>query len=167
MSDLKAWQTSPLQWCVANGAHVPHIGEISPAQYGSLSARAKKAYDAKRAREWEASGATKAEWERRVLAAYAAGEPDDTASQAARDAYAAAVRRGTKAREAGAAQARRAANELEISDCKVGERVFSFCTQYATVTRVNRVSVSVVTETGRKMVIRAGAVMRVAPHELA
>jgi hypothetical protein len=163
---MHAWQTSANRWCALKGVDVPHACEISPAQYGLLSKRAKAEYDHKRTQEWDVTAAAKAEWQRLVLAAYAAGEPDETASQEARAFYASALREQAKVRAQSELRARRDANDLAISDCRAGDRVFSHSTGYAVITRVNRVSISVTTEGGRKMVIRAGAVMRRAPSEI-
>lgn len=67
------WEISPSQYQAAIGVHQPWIAEISPMQYAGLSKRGKAAYDAKRAREWDASAAAKDHWRDLILEAHDAG----------------------------------------------------------------------------------------------
>lgn len=67
---LEVWKIGRDLYQARLGIKRPHIGEISGVQYGLMSKRAKKAYDAKRHAEWEASGACATQYAKEVFEAF-------------------------------------------------------------------------------------------------
>lgn len=68
-----AWQTTPEAWKSLRGIHTPWIAEVSPHQLAAMNGRTRRAYDAKRSAEWDASAKGYAAWLAEVMAGYDAG----------------------------------------------------------------------------------------------
>jgi len=91
------WMYSARQYQYAHGVHEPHIAEASPHQMGSMGKREKKEYMEKRSSDWQASGAIKQEWAKKVIQAHDEGKfslDDPSTPKDTRD-----IVRGTKRAE--------------------------------------------------------------------
>lgn len=158
------------QYQAAKGVHQPWAMEISPVQYARMGKSAKRAYDAKRAAEWDASAECKRQYEREVLAAFDAGAFSLSDPTVLQDA-ARVVRRALADREIARVEAEREQaledNMLVIADLAVGMRVYCLVGgRYADVVKVNRKSAIVRFDGGREYKVRDGFVTRRAPREL-
>lgn len=143
----KPWTTDASRYQSALGVKQPWIAEISPVQYGRMSARAKKAYDAKRAAEWEASGVAKERWRKEVLRAFDLGQfrlDDDDVTEDAREAVRLGQRRVAEAAEKSALALARTANQVLPGELEVGDRVYDLMRgKYGTVSKVFKKSARV------------------------
>ena len=146
--ETPAWQTTPEAWKSARGIHTPWIAEISPHQLASLPASQRRAYDAKRRREWDASAEGYAAWLAEVMAAYDAGafDPRDLRiPRAVSEAVGIERVRRAAAAEKQAAEAARAAvlaDHWTRETVKVGDAVWHFIYRWMRVRRVNRETVT-------------------------
>lgn len=150
-----AYTMSKSQYQARSGVHQPMICEISPMQYQGLSKRARREYDAKREREWNASAEIKQAYTREVIAAYDAGEIDADTPGIHADAKSAIlserVRRSKQEAEERYEAARRE-NEIRSADeLKIGDRVHSLMVGYGEVVKINQKSVRIQSERGGHM----------------
>lgn len=127
------WEMSASQYQLSIGVHQPWIAEISIPQYAGLSKRAKREYDAKRAKEWQASADAKTEWRNKVMEAYDKGiitkntpnlHPD------ARSAITLALIAKEKQQKETTFDKAYAENHIKsISELNVGDRVYDIMTR--------------------------------------
>lgn len=143
-----AWQTTPEAWKSLRGIHTPWIAEVSPHQLAAMNGRTRRAYDAKRSAEWDASAKGSAAWLAEVMAGYDAGAfglDHPELCERARDAIRAElVARARRADEA-AEKARRdaaLADHWTRETAKVGAPVWHFIYRWMRVRRVNRETVT-------------------------
>ena len=144
----KPWQYGPRAWQAAHNVHAPWIAEISPWQYANMSTRQKRAYDAKRDREWTASGECKAEWARAVIEAFDAGYCDLRSPDLHPDAQSTIIheliRRKKMLREDALQQALDDNKILPGTLLEPGTRVFSLMSSsYIIITKADRRGMSV------------------------
>lgn len=141
--DVEAWKMSRSQWKHSRNIHEPWVGEISPAQRGLMSQRARSAYDAKRVVEWDASEAGSAEYRRLVLEAHAQGSIPE--GEASADAQAEIRWHETRERERESASRAAMAHERNVCDESVeaGSKVYLAPFGYGRVVRVSRLSIRV------------------------
>lgn len=142
----KPWTYSPASWLYANNVHQPWIGEISGMQYAGLSKRAKKAYDEKRAREWQRAGDEKDKWLALCLAAYDAGEFTLDSPELHDEAKDWIVRSLAKRKQdAAKSEYDKRYDEnrrVDIAKLEVGGKVWDFIArQYGTLTKKSKLSV--------------------------
>ena len=151
MSDKFIWTMSRSAWQHAQGIHQPHIGEISGVQLARMSKRARRVYDAKREREWDASSEAKQRYDRRVVEAHDAGEfavGDATTHRDARAAVVASATRRAEAAQAAQWEGAQKDNVLSIDQVAVGDRVWLIIGgHYGTVIKKNKKSIRVKLET--------------------
>ncbi|HEY0174447.1 MAG TPA: hypothetical protein VGB98_25750 [Pyrinomonadaceae bacterium] len=172
LAETPVWKMNRTQYQAARGVHQPWIAEISPMQYGGLSGRGRRAYDAKRSQEWAASGACKTEYDRLVFEAYKRGEfklKDEGVTKDAESAVAYLSAQEKQAdREERLRAARRANQILHVDDAEEGDRVFIVgYSQYATVVKKLKVSFSLKAEgSGREFKIAAGACVWLSYNDL-
>ena len=136
----KPWTTDAARYQSALGVKQPWIAEISPVQMGRMSARAKKAYDAKRAAEWEASGVAKERWRKEVIRAFELSLfrlSDDEVTNEAREAVRFEQRRAEDLAQKRALVVARTANQVLPDEVAKGHRVWDLMRrQYGVVTKV-------------------------------
>lgn len=140
------WKYSPTQYQAILGVHQPHIAEISPMQYASLSKRGRAQYDAKRTQEWDASFACKEAWRTAVIAAHDAGRFDPAGSEVSEHARTAVWAEGKRREEVVKAchmEDARQRNRITSADqISVGDRVYSLmCRKYGTIVKKSAKSV--------------------------
>lgn len=143
-----AWQTTPEAWKSLRGIHTPWIAEVSPMQLGLMRPNARKAYDEKRRREWEASAEGFRAWLAEAMAAFDAraftlDHPD--LHPAARDAIRTELVARAQRAEAASAEARREAafaDHWTRETATVGAPVYHVIYRWMRVRRVNRETVT-------------------------
>jgi hypothetical protein len=144
--DDPLWTMSPSAYLAIMGVKEPHIMEISPVQLARMSKRARREYDAKRHKEWNASGEAKQKWRQGVIDAYEAGKvslDDPKLHPEAKSAILGhRVDQKKKSKEE-LKEAARKANQINgPEDLKVGDRVFTIMgNHYGTVTKVSKKSI--------------------------
>jgi hypothetical protein len=150
--DLPVWQISVHAY-QAKGVHQPWIAEIAPSQYAGLGKRARADYDAKRAREWDASADYKSAYAAECLAAVDA-DPMILTHPAchtdAREAIYYARARRDKDQHKELVRAASEENSLpDPSEVRAGDRVYHLLSgQYLHVVKVNRQTLHCVTSAG-------------------
>jgi hypothetical protein len=151
-----AWQISAERYLYERGVHSPQICEISPMQRGLMGKQAGARYDKRRREGWAVAAAAAAEWKREVIAAFDAGEIslDTTAlHREAREAI--RLELGARAEAAREAERRKVYSDnaaVEISALRPGDRLwFLMWQRYVTVRKVNKITVTVETEDGRRL----------------
>ncbi len=128
--DIPAWKLSASQYCTQQDVKEPWLFEVSPMQLGLMSKRAREEYDAKRAAEWAAEWACKADWRRKVAEASLAGvfdwrhPPEDLHPEARSAAIAAHVAAKKADREEAWAAYRASQSIQKPADVAPGDRVF-------------------------------------------
>lgn len=162
LANRPIWTLTHTQYLILQNVHQPHIAEISPMQYGMMSDRARGKYQEQRSREWSASGACKAEFDRLVFEAFKRGEFKRTDEGVSQDAKSAVIyltaQENKAARDERIREARRENQILHVDDAEVGDKIFIFgYSTYATITKKLKVSFRVQVESGREYKIAAGA----------
>lgn len=140
----KVWELSASMYQARAGVHAPHIGEISPTQYNRLSGRSRRAYDAKRSQEWQASADCKGQWRRLVVEAHERGEFHYSDSGVHREAKSAVlgaqIERNKQVAAERFVQARKDNQITGPDDVEIGQRVHSLMVGYGVVIKKNRKS---------------------------
>lgn len=146
--DTPAWQCAAVAWKGVRGIHTPWIAEVSPMQLGAMNGRTRRAYDARRRAEWDASAEGHAAWRAEVMAAFDAGAftlDHPELHREARDA----VRSELVARAKRAAEEAEAARRRAVEDdhwtretAKPGDPVWHILYRWMRVRRVNRETVT-------------------------
>lgn len=155
------WKMSAARFQALAGVHQPFIMEVSHLQLSRMGKRARKEYDEKRAREWQASADCKAEYARRCFEAYMA-EPELLKSpelhRDAKDAIYGAIRRSEKAELDARFEELRAQNQIRSAEeLRVNDRVFTIMGgEYVTVTKLFKASLRGVTERGEERKLKIG-----------
>lgn len=122
------WKMGRGRFQALEGVHRPHVMEISTVQYGRMSKSARKAYDAKRSAEWDASAECAAKYARLCFEAYEA-DPEilkspDLHPEAKSAIWAEKLRR-KKAEVEERLKALREQNQIQSADeLEVGDRVY-------------------------------------------
>ena len=157
----KPWLLNYSQWLSAHNVHEPWIAEISSYQYGKLSKRARTAYDRRRSIDWDAAATSKGKFRTAIRAAYKAGKftiEDPNISTDARDTIHGQQIIEQKAAASEVFEKKRSSNEItDLSDLKIGDRIFSFLVGgYAIITKINPKSILVKTKRGGIMKVKLG-----------
>lgn len=158
---IDVWKLTRDGFQARAGVHRPHIAEISPMQYAHLSGRARREYDVKRSREWQASGDCAADYARQCFEAWEADPTILKSAEISSDAKTAIFHERSR-REQAATDARfeelRRDNEIRsIDEVEVGDRVYWLFGRYVRVTKKFKASFRGVDDRGEeiKCAIRA------------
>ena len=160
------WMYSASQYQNAHDVKQPWIAEISPMQMGMMSERAKKAYFAKRSKEWDASAAIKQEWADKVYEAYKQGKfrLEDTPESrsmfetSARSVISARKAAESKAEKDALMKAAKSQNQIiSTEDIVVGDRAFdALYGNYGTITKTFKNSVRFADDKGGERSVNVG-----------
>lgn len=146
------WKYTASGYLAATGVHEPWIAEISPMQMGLMGKQAKRRYQAKRAKEWDASAKAKQEWADAVLAAYEAGEFDEDTpgvNPAALEAVRLEGERRRKSEFAQTVKEARAKNNIrDLSQVKIGMKIYHIAMGCGEVVKVNKKSLRMKLDSG-------------------
>lgn len=171
-AEKQPWEMNAQQYQGAAGVHEPWIMEISPYQYGALSGRQKRVYDAKREREWQASADIKSEWRDKIHEAWKNGDITKDTPGLSDEAKTQIFKFERDKTEVAAKEAIRQAYEARIirnpSDVAVGDKIDSpIYGKNLEVIKVNPKSIVATGPQGKvKIEIRAGGpAMALRPEE--
>ncbi len=156
--EIPVWQQTRGQFQAQLGVPRPYIAEIHPGvQYARLSKRARKAYDEKRAAEWDASMQCAQDYQKAVVEAYEAGEftREDACKEAWSIVLSHLVAKEKEAKQA-AFEARYAENPIGDA-AEVGMRCYDLMTRrYGVITKMWKVSAQVRFDDGNEYKVRIG-----------
>lgn len=160
-NETPVWRMSRDGWQAKQGVHRPWICEISPMQYAHLSKRGKAEYDAKRAREWQASADCAQAYSDACFAAYQADLRvlnDPEIHPDAKSAIFYAVKRQEEQAQRARFDALQRENTIaSTAEVEIGDRVYWLLgSRYVTITKKSKVSLRGTDERGEyKVAVRA------------